>query len=131
MPDCLGQAWTTSPAAALGTQRCKAPLDARLMVVLGIQRDKRRVRRSQGARVEVRRRPAPSTYLEPSIAPTTQWAVLDPNNERLWTSIRQSIGDLLLVPSRSGGLMGNRPEEAYFVRCDRIDRTRTTSTTGG
>ncbi|MFF7282000.1 phage tail sheath subtilisin-like domain-containing protein [Streptomyces griseorubiginosus] len=58
-------------------------------------------------------------YLEHSIEKATQWAVFEPNNPRLWASVRQSIEDFLLVVWRSGALMGTRPEEAYFVRCDR------------
>ncbi|WP_127500919.1 phage tail sheath family protein [Actinoplanes solisilvae] len=63
-------------------------------------------------------------YLERSIDRSTQWAVFEPNNERLWASIRQTIEDFLLVTWRSGALMGNRPEEAYFVRCDRTTMTQ-------
>jgi phage tail sheath protein FI len=58
-------------------------------------------------------------YLEHSIDKSTQWAVFEPNNERLWANIRQSVEDFLLVTWRSGALMGTKPEEAYFVRCDR------------
>jgi phage tail sheath protein FI len=58
-------------------------------------------------------------FLERSIDLATQYAVFEPNNERLWSSIRQSIEDFLLVQWRSGALMGTRPEEAFFVRCDR------------
>ncbi|GLP69854.1 MULTISPECIES: phage tail sheath subtilisin-like domain-containing protein [unclassified Streptomyces] len=58
-------------------------------------------------------------FLEHSIERATQWAVFEPNNERLWASIRQSVEDFLLMVWRTGALMGTRPEEAYFVRCDR------------
>ena len=58
-------------------------------------------------------------YLEHSIDNSTQWAVFEPNNERLWRNIRQSVEDFLLVVWRTGALMGTRPEEAFFVRCDR------------
>lgn len=58
-------------------------------------------------------------YLERSIDLATQFAVFEPNNERLWSSIRQSIEDFLIVTWRSGALMGTRPEEAFFVRVDR------------
>jgi phage tail sheath protein FI len=58
-------------------------------------------------------------YLEHSIDNATQWAVFEPNNERLWASIRQSIEDFLLVAWRDGALMGTTPEQAFFVRCDR------------
>jgi Bacteriophage tail sheath protein len=58
-------------------------------------------------------------YLEHSIDKATQWAVFEPNNERLWRNIRQSVEDFLLVVWRTGALMGTKPEEAFFVRCDR------------
>jgi phage tail sheath protein FI len=63
-------------------------------------------------------------FLEHSIEKATQWAVFEPNNERLWASIRQSIEDFLLVTWRTGALMGTKPEEAYFVRCDRTTMTQ-------
>ncbi|GAA1032435.1 hypothetical protein GCM10009557_30920 [Virgisporangium ochraceum] len=63
-------------------------------------------------------------YLEHSIDNSTQWAVFEPNNERLWASIRQTIEDFLLSVWQTGALMGNRPEEAYFVRCDRTTMTQ-------
>ena len=63
-------------------------------------------------------------YLEHSIDRSTQWAVFEPNNERLWASIRQTIEDFLLVVWRTGALMGTKPEEAYFVRCDRTTMTQ-------
>ena len=58
-------------------------------------------------------------YMEHSIDRATQWAVFEPNNERLWASIRQSVEDFLVVTWRTGALMGTKPEEAFFVRCDR------------
>jgi phage tail sheath protein FI len=63
-------------------------------------------------------------YLEHSIDKATQWAVFEPNNERLWASITQTIKDFLLVTWKSGALMGTKPEEAYFVRCDRTTMTQ-------
>jgi phage tail sheath protein FI len=63
-------------------------------------------------------------YLEASIDRSTQWAVFEPNNERLWANIRQSIEDFLLVVWQSGALMGDKPEQAFFVRCDRTTMTQ-------
>jgi len=63
-------------------------------------------------------------FLEHSIDKSTQWAVFEPNNERLWASIRQTVEDFLLVVWRTGALMGTKPEEAYFVRCDRTTMTQ-------
>jgi Bacteriophage tail sheath protein len=58
-------------------------------------------------------------FLEHSIDKSTQWAVFEPNNERLWANIRFTIEDFLYVQWKSGALLGSKPEEAYFVRCDR------------
>jgi uncharacterized protein len=63
-------------------------------------------------------------YLEHSIDKSTQWAVFEPNNMRLWANITQMVEDFLLVEWRDGGLMGAKPEEAYFVRCDRTTMTQ-------
>jgi phage tail sheath protein FI len=63
-------------------------------------------------------------YLEHSIDKSTQWAVFEPNNEALWANIRQAVSDFLLVTWRSGALMGTKPEEAFFVRCDRTTMTQ-------
>lgn len=63
-------------------------------------------------------------FIEHSIDRATQWAVFEPNNERLWVSIRQSVEDFLYAVWRSGALMGTKPEEAFFVRCDRTTMTQ-------
>jgi phage tail sheath protein FI len=63
-------------------------------------------------------------YLEHSIDKATQWAVFEPNNERLWANIEHTVEDFLLVQWLQGALLGSKPEEAYFVRCDRTTMTQ-------
>ncbi len=63
-------------------------------------------------------------YLEESIEEATQWVVFEPNDERLWARVRQTIENFLNRVWRDGALMGNTPEEAYFVRCDRTTMTQ-------
>ncbi|KAA3656315.1 MAG: phage tail protein [Calditrichaeota bacterium] len=58
-------------------------------------------------------------YLERSIDKGTQWAVFEPNGDALWGNVRQTISDFLFNEWKSGRLLGLRPEDAYFVRCDR------------
>jgi phage tail sheath protein FI len=58
-------------------------------------------------------------YLERSIDVGTQWAVFEPNGERLWANIRDTISSFLTSEWRSGALLGESPREAFFVRCDR------------
>ena len=63
-------------------------------------------------------------YLEHSLDKATQWAVFEPNNERLWANIRRMVEDFLLVLWRDGALIGEKPEQAFFVRCDRTTMTQ-------
>ena len=63
-------------------------------------------------------------YLEHSIDKATQWAVFEPNNERLWAQHPPDGRGLPLVLWRDGALLGDKPEEAYFVRCDRTTMTQ-------
>lgn len=63
-------------------------------------------------------------YLERSIDRGTQWAVFEPNGEALWANVRQTIQDFLYNEWVSGALLGEKPEKAYFVRCDRSTMTQ-------
>ena len=58
-------------------------------------------------------------YLERSIDVGTQWAVFEPNGEMLWANVRRTIEDFLLNEFQMGALLGDKPEKAYFVKCDR------------
>ncbi|HEX6356349.1 phage tail sheath family protein [Actinophytocola sp.] len=58
-------------------------------------------------------------YLEESILIGTQWVVFEPNDDRLWSSIRRNISAFLNEEWRQGALFGRTAEEAFFVRCDR------------
>ena len=63
-------------------------------------------------------------YLEHSIDKGTQWAVFEPNGERLWANVRRTIEDFLFNEWQMGALLGDKPEKAYFVRCDRSTMTQ-------
>lgn len=63
-------------------------------------------------------------YLEASIDQGMQWAVFEPNGERLWANITQTVSDFLYNEWRSGALLGTTAAEAYFVRCDRTTMTQ-------
>src|SRR5229473_1168734 len=58
-------------------------------------------------------------YLERSIDKGTQRAVFEPNGEQLWANVRRTIEDFLLNEWQTGALLGEKPEKAYFVKCDR------------
>ena len=63
-------------------------------------------------------------YLEHSIDKGTQWAVFEPNGEMLWGNVRRTIEDFLLNEWQMGALLGDKPEKAYFVKCDRSTMTQ-------
>jgi len=63
-------------------------------------------------------------YLERSIDKGTHWAVFEPNGDALWASIRRAIEGFLLHQFKSGALLGAKPEQAYFVKCDRSTMTQ-------
>lgn len=58
-------------------------------------------------------------YLEESISKGTQWVVFEPNNANLWQLVIQSVNDFLYKSWKAGALLGSKPDQAYFVRCDR------------
>ena len=63
-------------------------------------------------------------YLERSIDKGTQWAVFEPNGERLWANVRRTIEDFLLNEWQNGALLGDKPDRSYFVKCDRSTMTQ-------
>jgi phage tail sheath protein FI len=63
-------------------------------------------------------------YLEHSVDRGTQWAVFEPNGEALWGNVRRTIEDFLFNEWQMGALLGDKPEKAYFVKCDRTTMTQ-------
>jgi hypothetical protein len=57
-------------------------------------------------------------FLRESIDEGTQWAVFEPNAPELWSKIRRNVGAFLTAVWSSGALLGNTPEQAFYVRCD-------------
>jgi phage tail sheath protein FI len=88
-----------------------------------------RVRRAEGIAhpdpdfkyVSIRRYVA---FLEESIQKGLQFAVFEPNNEALWANVRATISDFLMNEWCNGLLVGTRPDQAFFVRCDRSTMTQ-------
>ena len=57
-------------------------------------------------------------FLRESIEEGTQFVVFEPNNPGLWQRIKRSVGDFLLGQWRTGALLGDTPDKAFFVKCD-------------
>jgi len=63
-------------------------------------------------------------FLEESIEEGTQWVVFEPNDEKLWARVKQSVTQFLTRVWKDGALMGSTAEEAFFVKCDRTTMTQ-------
>jgi phage tail sheath protein FI len=63
-------------------------------------------------------------YIEASIDQGTQWVVFEPNDQRLWARVRQTITEFLTTTWLSGALQGATPDEAFFVQCDLTTMTQ-------
>ncbi len=55
--------------------------------------------------------------IERSLEIGTQWAVLEPNDPRLWDRLIGSVDAFLTQQWRRGALLGTKKEEAFFIRC--------------
>ena len=55
--------------------------------------------------------------IERSIYDGIQWAVFEPNDHRLWSSLRANIGNFMDGLFRAGAFQGEKASDAYFVRC--------------
>ena len=82
-------------------------------------------------------------FLEHSIYDGTQWVVFEPNDERLWARVKDTIWQFLCTQWRLGAMMGTTEQEAFFVtsrrretqsifrkidKIDKIDKTRGSTT---
>jgi len=63
-------------------------------------------------------------FLEESIDEGTQPFVFEPNDQKLWDRVKQTITQFLTRVWRDGALMGTTPEEAFFVKVDRTTMTQ-------
>ena len=63
-------------------------------------------------------------FLERSIDAGTQWAVFEPNGEQLWREVRRRVEAFMLTLFQQGAFAATTPDDAYFVRCDRMTMTQ-------
>ena len=63
-------------------------------------------------------------FLEHSIYQGTQWVVFEPNDERLWERVRDTIRQFLSAQWRDGALLGTTERDAFFIKCDRTTMTQ-------
>lgn len=62
-------------------------------------------------------------YIEHSLYNGTKWAVFEPNDEPLWSSLIQNVGSFLNGLFASGAFAGSSNQDSFFVK---VDSTTTT-----
>jgi uncharacterized protein len=63
-------------------------------------------------------------YIEQSIQQGLQWTVFEPSAPPVWQMATVAVQSFLADLWRSGGLVGAKADEAFFVRCDRTTMTQ-------
>lgn len=63
-------------------------------------------------------------FVEESIRRGLQWAVFEPNAAPLWATARGSVDTFVAGLWSTGALIGQKPEEAWFTRCDSTTMTQ-------
>jgi len=59
-----------------------------------------------------------ANYIEESLRNSLQWVIFEPNNESLWSLIRQQVVSFMQTLYTQGAFVGATPSTAYFVTCD-------------
>jgi hypothetical protein len=62
-------------------------------------------------------------FIEASIYRSTQWVVFEPNDQRLWARVKQTVTLFLRTQWREGALFGAKEEEAFSVLVGRETMT--------
>ncbi len=63
-------------------------------------------------------------FLQRAIYVRTLWARLEATDEATWARARRTVDRFLARQWRGGALVGARPKDAWFVRCDRTTMTQ-------
>lgn len=63
-------------------------------------------------------------FLERSIYEGTQWVVFEPNDDRLWARVIDTIRVFTRTQWRLGALTGRTEQEAFYITCDRTTMTQ-------
>ena len=65
-------------------------------------------------------------YIEESLRRGTQWAVFEPNDEPLWSSLRLNVTTFMQGLFSQGAFQGSTPKDAYLVQCDATNNPQST-----
>lgn len=57
-------------------------------------------------------------YLKKALVDLTEFAIFEPNDQILWNRLNNAVSTFLSSFWREGGLKGETPNQAFFVKCD-------------
>jgi Bacteriophage tail sheath protein len=63
-------------------------------------------------------------FIEESLYRGLKWVVFEPNDEPLYAQIRLNVGAFIHNLFRQGAFQGQKPVDAYFVKCDKETTTQ-------
>ena len=63
-------------------------------------------------------------FIEASLKKGTRWVIFEPNDEALWNRARHSVSNFLTRLWKDGMLQGQKPEQAFVVKCDQTTMTQ-------
>ena len=69
-------------------------------------------------------------YIEKALTNLTQFAIFEPNDQRLWRQLSATVGNFLTDYWRQGGLSGSTPAQAFYAVCDSTNNTSVTINNG-
>jgi uncharacterized protein len=69
-------------------------------------------------------------YLEKSLKDLTRFAIFEPNDNRLWKRLDATVSSFLTSFWSQGGLTGNVPSQAFFVKVDAENNTQSSVDNG-
>ena len=69
-------------------------------------------------------------YLRRRLTTLTQFAVFEPNDQNTWSKVTSTIENFLYQYWNQGGLYGNTPSAAYYVKCDADTNTQSARDAG-
>jgi len=69
-------------------------------------------------------------YIRKSLQNLTEFALFENNNEQLWGRINTTLNTFLNEYRNQGGLRGNTPADAYFIKCDAENNTAASIASG-
>ncbi|MGW6261644.1 phage tail sheath family protein [Streptomyces sp. NPDC055085] len=69
-------------------------------------------------------------YVEESILRGTNWVVFEPNDPKLWDSVKRTVTMFLRALWRDGALFGRTPDASFYVKCDEENNPATSRDSG-